>query len=362
MLPESIVGVTVHYSISGAPYAAAALSPSGNPDEWQGAIPAQPAGTYVRYYLAADATNGPDTYFPAGGDGAPIVFIVGTMAPVVVDELETPTAWTAGVAGDDATGGIWVRGDPFGTLSGPLVIAPEDDHTPAPGVQAFVTGNPGPGAPASSGDVDAGKTTLLSPVFDLTAQTYLRVSAWLWSRQPGDDFLRIDLSNDAGFTWHPVAAVNHDLPSWQVWQREILREDVPFTSAMQLRFVASDYGTQTLVEAGVDDLVIEGLQGGSLGLAEGTEAPPVTAGLQVSPNPFSGKTRIAMTATTNPVRLKVYDVEGRLVRILADGVAPSTVEWDGKNAAGRAVAPGTYWLRLEAAGGREAAARLVKLP
>jgi serine protease len=363
MIPESINGVTVHYSVSGAPYAAQALSPTANPNEWQGAIPAQLAGTYVSYYLAADAANGPDTFFPAGGAGTPIVFIVGTMVPVVVDELEAPSGWTAGAPGDDATSGIWVRGDPFGTISGPLVIAPEDDHTPAPGVQAFVTGNPGPGAPASSGDVDAGRTTLLSPVFDLSSQTYLRFSAWLWSRQPGDDFLRIDLSNDAGFTWHPVAAVNHDLPSWQFLKREIRREDVPFTNAMQLRFVASDYGIQSLVEAGVDDLVIEGLQSGSLGLAQGSQVAPVPAGIAVSPNPFTEKTRITMSGHENLVRLKVYDVEGRLVRILADGVAvPGILEWDGRNGAGRSVAPGTYWLRLEAAGGGTAAARLVKVP
>ena len=52
---------------------------------------------------------------------------------------------------------------------------------------------------------------------------------------------------------------------------------------------------------------------------------------------------------------------GVVANRLADGTAPSILEWDGKNIAGRAVAPGTYWLRLEAAG-REAAARLVKLP
>jgi hypothetical protein len=361
LLPESIVGVTCHYSISGGAYQAQALSPTANPDEWQGAIPAQAAGNYVRYYLAADAVNGPDTFYPAGGAADPLLFIVGTMAPVVVDELEAASAWTVGAPGDDATGGTWVRGDPFGTMSGPLVIAPEDDHTPAPGVQAFVTGNPGPGAPASSGDVDTGKTTLLSPVFDLSTQTYLRFSVWLWSRQPGDDFLRIDLSNDGGVVWHPIAAVNDDLPSWQFLKREIRREDVPFTSTMQFRFVASDYGTQTLVEGGVDDLVIEGLQPGTLGLAEGSVAVPAPVRLQVSPNPFHEKTRIALPAVPGLMRLKVYDVEGRLVRILADGVAASSLEWDGRNAAGRAVAPGTYWLRLEAAN-ETRSARLVKLP
>lgn len=360
-LPESVLGVTIHYSVSGGAYQSVAMTPTGNPNEWQGAIPAQPAGSYVRYYLAADATNGPDTFFPAGGATAPILFIVGTMVPVASDDLEAPTSWIAGAAGDDATSGFWVRGDPFGTsLGGSIIVAPEDDHTPNPGTQAFITGNPGPGALPSAGDVDGGRTTLRSPVFDLSSQTYLRISAWVWSRFPGDDTLKVEVSNNAGQTWTRLASITSDLPQWQFVKYELLRENVPFTNGMQLRFVASDYGGESLVEAGVDDLVIEGLQQGTTGVSPASPAAPVALALSAAPNPFSGRTQITtqVPAGTRTAAIRIYDAGGRLVRTLPANPQSS---WDGRNAGGREVAPGRYWIRLEAPNG-ETSLPIVKLP
>ncbi len=365
-LPESISGVTIHYSVSGGPDLTATMTPTGNPDEWQGTIPAQSAGSAIGYYLVADAANGPDVAFPAGGAGDPLVFIVGTMAPVVTDELESPAGWTAGVAGDDATSGFWVHGDPHGTVfNGP--VAPEDDHTPAPGTRAFVTGNPGPGANAFDGDVDGGRTTLLSPLYDLSAETFVRVSAWFWSRYPGDDTLRVDVSNDAGATWRPLLRIVVDEPAWRFFETDLRREELAYTNAMRLRFVASDYGQQTLVEAGVDDLVLKGLRGGSAGIALPAPAAPARLALgPAAPNPFAAATAVeaVLPEAGEPYRLGVYDVDGRLVRMLADEAASAgrtTITWDGRNAAGRPAAPGVYWLRLVTPSG-ERSVRAVKLP
>jgi hypothetical protein len=63
------------------------------------------------------------------------------------------------------------------------------------------------------------------------------------------------------------------------------------------------------------------------------------------------------------VELRVYDVGGRRVRTLVDGVlAPDhyELEWDGRDDRGRAIAPGVYLYRLTA-GDRSLAHRLVKL-
>ncbi len=49
--------------------------------------------------------------------------------------------------------------------------------------------------------------------------------------------------------------------------------------------------------------------------------------------------------------LAVYDVAGRLVRVLIDDVVeagPRDVTWDGKDNAGRGVASGVYFYRLRA--------------
>ncbi len=367
LLPESVVAMTIHYSVSGGPFLTAPMTPSGNPNEWQGEIPAQAAGSYIRYYLVADALNGPDAALPAGGEADPFLFVVGTMVPILTNDLETAVGWTAGAPDDDATSGFWVHDDPYGTVIGSFIVAPEDDHTPSPGTHAFVTGNPGPGANASAGDVDGGRTTLFSPLFDLSAESYVRISAYIWSRFPGDDVFRIDVSNDAGGSWHPLFAITSDEPEWRFVKEELLREELPYTDRMQLRFTASDYGTQTLVEAGVDDLVIEGLTGASAGIAASQPASPARLVLgRASPNPFSTATAVEafLPSASSRTTLRVYDVDGRLVRSLPVGDHPAgwqSFTWDGKSAGGRPVAPGVYWLRLENRG-EQSAIRVVKLP
>ena len=73
------------------------------------------------------------------------------------------------------------------------------------------------------------------------------------------------------------------------------------------------------------------------------------------PNPFNPTTQITYTlpasAAREPVRLEVFDVAGRLVRVLVDGLQePGThqVTWDGADAAGVPVASGVYLSRLHA--------------
>ena len=51
-----------------------------------------------------------------------------------------------------------------------------------------------------------------------------------------------------------------------------------------------------------------------------------------------------------PVALRIYDVSGRLVKILAEGVwdaGPHTITWNGFNNKGNQVASGVYFYRLE---------------
>ena len=70
------------------------------------------------------------------------------------------------------------------------------------------------------------------------------------------------------------------------------------------------------------------------------------------PNPFNPTTSIEYAvAEQTHVRLRIYDVSGRLVRTLVDEPkAPGTVHvtvWDGRDAWGGAVASGVYFYRLE---------------
>jgi hypothetical protein len=72
------------------------------------------------------------------------------------------------------------------------------------------------------------------------------------------------------------------------------------------------------------------------------------------PNPFNPVTKIRFSiAEPGWVRLVVYDVGGRPVRVLVDGERPAStyeVTWDGKDSAGRGIASGVYLYELEAPG------------
>jgi flagellar hook assembly protein FlgD len=68
------------------------------------------------------------------------------------------------------------------------------------------------------------------------------------------------------------------------------------------------------------------------------------------PNPFNPQTTISFTlAQRARVRLSIYDVNGALVRTLANEVQPGgahQVTWDGRNETGQQVASGVYFYQL----------------
>lgn len=68
--------------------------------------------------------------------------------------------------------------------------------------------------------------------------------------------------------------------------------------------------------------------------------------LGARPNPFGQSTRISFRLPSeSPVSLRVYDIQGRLVRKLIDGSMPAgehTVVWDGQNEMGHGVSRGIY--------------------
>jgi hypothetical protein len=88
----------------------------------------------------------------------------------------------------------------------------------------------------------------------------------------------------------------------------------------------------------------------TIGIASSPEAPPLLLEQSV-PNPFATSTRLAYTLPkAGRLYLAVYNVAGRQVAMLADGVAgPGHYQatWDGRSARGNPLPAGVYFLRLE---------------
>ena len=69
----------------------------------------------------------------------------------------------------------------------------------------------------------------------------------------------ISISNNGGSTWSNLETVTESTGSWVLAEFQLDSVAVP-TSQMQLRFVVGDYNDGSVVEAGVDNLRIFGLE------------------------------------------------------------------------------------------------------
>jgi len=192
----------------------------------------------------------------------------------------------------------------------------------------------------------------------MTGAQEVDIGYWRWYTNdlgvnPGEDWWRVDVSNDGGVSWTSIENTQASNNSWQSVSFDLFDY---FTEAGQvrLRFVAEDAGAGgSLVEAAVDDFILLALAGatdvdGDLAVRFVTELD------QNAPNPFNPKTQIrfSLRAAGN-VSLKVFDAQGRLVRALAEGrlaAGEHQVTWDGTDAQGHSLASGVYLYRLEAEG------------
>ncbi|MFH1010010.1 MAG: hypothetical protein V1784_02090 [bacterium] len=211
-----------------------------------------------------------DQYTSSGSDCAWLDYII---FPPVDNPPELPPAaacydfeagnqgWIAGAGDDNALRGIWGRMDPEGTAFVGNPVQPENDHTPAPGVNCWVTDGR-LGAGPGSWDVDAGKTTLLSPVWDLSGYHHAVIELWSWYSNdegpaPGSDNFVTDVSSDGGTSWVNLLTTTDD---WEFWRRDryVLEDHITLTDQVQLRVVVSDEGDDSFVEAAVDDACLYG--------------------------------------------------------------------------------------------------------
>jgi Zn-dependent metalloprotease len=247
----------VLYSINGAAFVTASMA-QGNPNQYTATIPAQTCLNEVRYYFRATATGGTVVSDPSNAPTSAFAVTASNGSTAVADtafEAATNEGWQGGAIGDTATTGQWVRVDPNGTAA-----QPEDDRTPAPGVNAWVTGQGVPGGGLGDADVDGGFTTLVSPTIDLAGAGAATVSYWRWfdntrGGAPAEDTFLVDVSNNNGTTWtrfETVGPASQNVGGWINVSRRI-DSVLPLTNQMRFRFIAQDLGTGSLVEAGIDD-------------------------------------------------------------------------------------------------------------
>ena len=279
---------------------------------------------------------------------------VAPVTALVENDFESgPQGWTL-FPPNTAPAGRWEWGDPEGTSTFGVFVQPEDDHTPA-GVQCWTTDKEAGGFPSDL-DVDGGITTLRSPFFNLSAANdpYVSYARWYSNSLAGhsdEDTMSVDVSSNGGANWVRLETISVTDTKWNTAQFR-LSDFISLTETVCFRVQASDLGGQSLVEAAFDDFAILDLP-----LAVASEEPPfpwATGAFRLPPNrpnPFAGTTVLQYELpSTRLVTVSVYDLGGRLVRILERGTRETGLReilWDGRDESGSSVGSGVYVVRID---------------
>ncbi|MEK7729302.1 MAG: FlgD immunoglobulin-like domain containing protein [candidate division KSB1 bacterium] len=202
-----------------------------------------------------------------------------------------------------------------------------------------------------------GTLTLTSPVMDASemADPHVRFARYYNVSSDPDalDTLRVALSNDDGATWRELALYTAPDSGWRLATFRVADFLTP-TAQMKVRFVNSENADAAAPRPAycmIDDFILVAQT--AVAVEERNEArQPEWRLAQNYPNPFNPSTTVSFSlAKPARVSLRIYDVQGRLVRTLVEEHrepgAYSQV-WEGRDDAGALVASGLYLLRLQA--------------
>jgi PKD repeat protein len=227
------------------------------------------------------------------GPGGPAVrvqpnrILVQPFVEVVRDDFESiDGGWLPGAL-NSALSGFWIRDDPVGTAFAGIPAQPEDDATPGAGTRCLVTANTAPGGLAGENDVDGGTTSIESRTFDLSGWQLPVIEYAYWFSNdlgggPGADVLRLEVSPDGGGSWYLLDTVQRGDRIWRKRQVRLTNVLAP-SAGIRFRFLASDLGLGSIVEAAIDDFRIVAQSG--LPDADGDAIPDPADNCPGLPNP-----------------------------------------------------------------------------
>ena len=257
------------HRIDGGAWIETPLAQGASATEFIATLPGISCGQRMSYYVQAQMNlqGNPTFRLPEAAPVQAFGLVPTTGTEVAfTDDMESDLGWTVTNA-PALTAGGWQRGDPGGTTNAGAVCEPFDDHTPSPGVNAWITQIALPGQSAGSNDVDGGPTTLTSPAISTNGQN-ARVSYWRWyytSTTTQPDLFAVELSVDSG-PWVRAETVTTNAGAWTRSEWSVADFATPGKS-IRVRFVAQDTGSAGLLEAGVDDFEV------SIDVCEGVACP-----------------------------------------------------------------------------------------
>ncbi len=265
----SIASANVKYSLNGGSFLNAAMSPTGNPNQFTGNIPAQPCGTSLRYYIQATDTVAHTETLPGTAPASVFSFRVGIITQVFFDNMDAgDNGWTHVQI---ATQDDWQRGqpnqsggnayDPLTAYSGSSVWG--NDLAP-PGFNGNYANN-----------VD---NYLQSPNINATGRTglHLRYRRWLTVEDGCYDQARI-LVNGTQVFQNPVGSCFDQFidTSWVDHDIDISGQ-ADNQASVQLRFTLTSDAGLTFGGWNIDDVSVESSSAsGSLSMTMSDTTPSI---------------------------------------------------------------------------------------
>jgi hypothetical protein len=208
--------------------------------------------------------SGSDTVRLAAGQTDTVDFRLGR---AYLDDFEFDLGWSLTDASDNGTGGFWERVRPIGQVNPTAqVVQPDSDVVGLPadfrrapqGTRALITGQGFVGSNYTDHDVDGGRVSVLSPVFDGTIFFDPQLSYYRWISNNTSDSFVVEVSNDGGTTWpFFVERFRFNGNSWT--QRSIALKLLPgitLTNQMRVRIRVVDHSAASPVEGGLDNFAV----------------------------------------------------------------------------------------------------------
>ena len=216
-------------------------------------MPAPSCGDTPEYYFSVEGDTLGVVTAPADAPTTVFTSQVGSLTTVVAYDFEANPGWT--VSGD-ATDGQWDRGIPVACVRGD----PPADYDGSG--QCMLTDNSA--ADACNSDVDGGTTTLTTQTIDLSGLNDPILSYARWYNNvagsaPQEDIFVVELSANGGSSWAQLEVVGPTGQEVQGGWYELsfrIADYVTPTAQFQVRWHASDLGSGSVVEAGIDAFAI----------------------------------------------------------------------------------------------------------
>jgi hypothetical protein len=270
-------------------------------------------GLYESYYTSSFTITSPlNSLFGITTiqRNAPYYMVVGMNVIINEDFEGSALGWVLGATNDLATSGKWIIAKPFGTNTGGIMVQTDKDHTSGAG-KCAVTGNNTSGS-ANSADVDGGRTTLFSPVLDLSKMKNPVFSYYRWftnsqGSNARSDYWRVIISDNGGTTWTNIERTYEPDVSWRRIVGRVLDYKTNLSN-IKFAFLATDSAsTGSMLEAAIDDFQILD-----------TEFPTAINNLNnlqifVTPNPANTTVTINLPETKEIINVQLVDAMGRIL-------------------------------------------------